>query len=156
MVRWVIWWSDCFWDFWKKKIRKKKKRYRSWMSLIYQMLICQDSINQLQDSEMFRVRTKEMSSRNVINFSFYSFLSSKEIAIQKQTSCKYRIFKSSENSFVQTIRHWTDCKETICIRWQYSEGNWWVETVIYGSMSPFPFLQKSGSFLERSVFADRI
>jgi hypothetical protein len=126
------------------------------MSLIYQMLICQDSINQLQDSEMFRVRTKEMCSRNVINFSFYSFLSSKEIAIQKQTSCKYRIFKSSENSFVQTIRHWTDCKETICIRWQYSEGNWWVETVIYGSMSPFPFLQKSGSFLERSVFADRI
>jgi hypothetical protein len=81
------------------------------MSLIYQMLICQDSINQLQDSEMFRVRTKEMCSRNVINFSFYSFLSSKEIAIQKQTSCKYRIFKSSENSFVQTIRHWTDPKK---------------------------------------------
>jgi hypothetical protein len=40
---------------------------------------------------MFRVRTKEMSSRNAINFWFYSFLSSKEIAIQKQASCKYRL-----------------------------------------------------------------
>ena len=69
------------------------------------MLICQDLINQLQDSEMFTVGTKEMSSRNVINFWFYSFLSSKEIAIQKRVSCKYRIFKSSEISFVQTIGH---------------------------------------------------
>jgi len=66
--------------------------------------------------EMLRVRTKEMSSRNVISFWCHSFLSSKEIAIQKQASCKFRMFKSSENSFVQTIRFHNDCKETVCIR----------------------------------------
>ena len=80
--------------------------------------IGEDSINSLKKCS---VRTKEISSRNVISFWCHRFLSSKEIAIQKQASCKFRIFKSSENSFDQTIRHWTDCKETVCIKWQYSE-----------------------------------
>jgi hypothetical protein len=35
-----------------------------------------------------------------------------EIVIQKRISCKFRMFKSSENTFVQTIRYGTDCKET--------------------------------------------
>ena len=152
-MRWVIWWSNCYRALWKSK------RYEPFMSLIYQVLIYQDVINyKIVKSQLekvlanvwrnsHRVRTKEMSPRNVISFWCHSFLSSKEITILKQTSCKFRMLKSSETSFVQTIRHHNDCKETVCIRWQYCEGNWWVESVIYGSIYPFPFLQKSGSYL---------
>ena len=117
--------------------------------------------NQLQDSEISvgegtknclkkcsePGQKKCLLGMQSISFWFHSFLSSKEIAIQKQASCKFMMFKSSEHSFVQTIRHWTDCQETVCIRCQYSEGNRWMVSVIYRSIYPFPFLQKSGSFL---------
>ena len=63
---------------------KKGKRYKTCMSLIYQRMLCQDLINYKI------VKSIGEGTGNVTSFWCHRFLPSKEIAIQEQTSCKFR------------------------------------------------------------------